>query len=60
MVLAVGNIMNGGTPKGRSDGFDYGVYIKISSTKDNSNKSLLGFIMKQMCDKDPTVRERWS
>ena len=45
MTLAIGNIMNGGSTKGRSDGFDFQVISKINSTKDNANKSMLNFIM---------------
>ena len=45
MTLAIGNIMNGGTPKGRADGFDFSVIVKIKETKDNSNQSMLTFIM---------------
>jgi len=41
MALAIGNIMNGGTPKGQSDGFELSVLTKLSSTKDNTNKSML-------------------
>lgn len=41
LALAVGNIINGGTPKGQSDGFDLPVMDKLNSTKDNSNKSML-------------------
>ena len=36
MALAVGNIMNGGTAKGRSDGFELAVFSKLNTTKDNS------------------------
>ena len=50
MALAVGNILNGGTPKGRSDGFEFAVYPKLQSTKDNNNKSMLNFILKQLSD----------
>ena len=45
MALAVGNILNGGTPKGQSDGFDLSVVTKLGSFKDNSNNSMLQFIM---------------
>jgi len=55
MALAIGNIMNGGTPKGRSDGFELSVMEKIKSTKDNSNKSMLQFIMIKLVDADPNL-----
>ena len=44
MALSVGNIMNGGTPKGQADGFDLPVVSKIGSTKDNNNKTMMTFI----------------
>lgn len=36
MALAVGNIMNGGSTKGRSDGFELSVMTKLNTTKDNN------------------------
>lgn len=45
MTLAIGNIMNGGTPKGQSDGYELGILSKITSTKDNTNKSMLHWIV---------------
>ena len=55
MALAVGNIMNGGTAKGQSDGFDFPVIAKLNQTKDNSNKSLLNFIMRKLAEADPEL-----
>lgn len=37
MTLSIGNILNGGTPKGRADGFDLPVLGKLVSMKDNTN-----------------------
>jgi len=59
MALAIGNIMNGGTPKGRSDGFDLSVIAKLNTTKDNSNTSMLFFIMKQLVKADPELGTRF-
>jgi len=33
---------------------------KLGQTKDNSNKSLLAFIMNQLCTADPDLKERYS
>lgn len=50
MALAMGNIINGGTPKGQSDGYDLAILEKLQTTKDNSNKTMLSFIMKTLVD----------
>ena len=55
MALAIGNIMNGNTPKGRSDGFELAVLSKLNTTKDNSQSSMLQFIMKKLVDADPAL-----
>jgi len=44
MALAIGNVLNGNTPKGQADGFDMSVLGKLSSTKDNTGQSMLQFI----------------
>ena len=36
MALAIGNILNGDSPKGQADGFDMSVLDKLVSIKDNS------------------------
>lgn len=46
----MGNIINGGTPKGQSDGYDLAILEKLQTTKDNSNKTMLSFIMKTLVD----------
>ena len=48
MTLAIGNLLNGGTPKGQSDGFDLGVLGKISGLKDNNGESMLKYIVKKI------------
>ena len=59
MALAVGNIMNGGTAKGRSDGYELAVFSKLNTTKDNSQRSMLQFIMKKLTDADPELPNRY-
>ena len=59
MALAIGNIMNGGTPKGQSDGFELSVLLKLNTTKDNSNKSMLQFIMAQLHKGDEELVHNW-
>ena len=45
-LVALGNHLNGGTPKGRADGFALADLGKVSVTKDNANKeSLLGYAL---------------
>jgi hypothetical protein len=36
-TLGIGNVLNGGTPKGQADGFDLAVLGKINLMKDNQN-----------------------
>ena len=55
MALAIGNIMNGNTPKGRSDGFELGVLSKLNTTKDNNQRPMLQFIMKKLVEADPDL-----
>lgn len=55
MTLAIGNIMNGGTAKGQSDGYELGILAKITSTKDNTNKSMLHWIVQELVRVDAEV-----
>ena len=48
MTLSIGNILNGGTPKGQADGFDLPVLGKLVSMKDNTNQTLLQLICKKI------------
>jgi len=43
-ILTYGNILNGGTPKGQADGFNLDILNKLTSLKDNSNKTFLQII----------------
>lgn len=52
-TLSIGNILNGGTPKGQADGFDLPVLGKLVSMKDNTNQTLLQLICKKITDEDP-------
>ena len=36
-TLGIGNVLNGGTPKGQADGFELAVLGKLNSMKDNQN-----------------------
>lgn len=40
-TLSIGNILNGGTPKGQADGFDLPVLGKLQSMKDSTNRTML-------------------
>lgn len=51
--------MNGGTAKGRSDGFELSVITKLNTTKDNSQKSMLQFIMARMTEADEELPPRF-
>ena len=45
IILTIGNILNGGTPKGQADGFSLDILEKINSVKDNTNqKTLMHYI----------------
>lgn len=52
MVLGIGNILNGGTPKGQADGFDLGVLGKVNLVKDVNGQSMLTFICKKLKEED--------
>lgn len=51
-VLAIGNVLNGGTLKGQADGFDLPVFTKLTSMKDKDGKTLLQYIMSKLKAKD--------
>lgn len=53
-ILAIGNILNGGTQKGQADGFSLDILSKISSVKDNNNKTLTQYICNIMKREDDT------
>jgi formin 2 len=57
MTLSIGNILNGGTPKGQADGFDLPVLGKLVSMKDNTNQTLLQLICAKIADKHPEFPE---
>merc|ERR1712061_249580 len=41
LILHVGNYLNGGTPRGRADGFDLDTLTKLGKLKDTQKSSLL-------------------
>jgi outer membrane murein-binding lipoprotein Lpp len=43
-VLAIGNILNGGTTKGQADGFSLEILPKLNSIKDINNRNINQFI----------------
>lgn len=51
-TLSIGNILNGGTPKGQADGFDLPVLGKLQSMKDSTNRTLLSYICEKINDKE--------
>jgi len=52
-ILAIGNVLNGGTAKGQADGFDLPVFTKLTAMKDATGKSLLEYIMLKLKEADP-------
>lgn len=54
-ILAVGNVLNGGSAKGQADGFDVPVFGKLTSMRDKEGKSLIEYIMLQMKNQDDTI-----
>lgn len=47
-ALAIGNILNAGSNKGQSDGFETQCINKLNSMKDNTGRSMLKFILEKM------------
>jgi len=56
-ILAVGNVLNGGTAKGQADGFDLQVFGKVHMFRDNSGQSIMQYVCKIMKAKDDTFPE---
>ena len=52
MILSIGNILNGGTPKGQADGFDLSTLSKAAIVKDNSGSSMLNYICRKLYASD--------
>jgi len=48
VILAVGNILNGGTNKGQADGFDLNVLGKVHTFRDNGGTSILEYVCRKM------------
>ncbi|KAK8798726.1 hypothetical protein WA158_007810 [Blastocystis sp. Blastoise] len=49
VVLAVGNYLNGGSPRGGAWGYQLNILIKLKDTKTNDNKSSLLHYILQLC-----------
>jgi len=56
-TLAIGNVLNGGGPKGQSDGFEMSVFSKIAQMKDNTNQTMMQFILKKIYAQDPGLHQ---
>lgn len=58
-TLAIGNIINGGNAqKGQSDGFEMAVLGKLTTTKDNNNKTMMQYILQKMYAEDPDLHQK--
>ena len=53
-ILGLGNIMNGGTPKGQADGFSLDILPKLAGIKDTSGRGFLTYICTKTNKEDPT------
>lgn len=47
-ILSLGNILNGGTPRGQADGFYLEALSKMTTTKDLNNRTILQLICERM------------
>lgn len=56
-ILAVGNVLNGGSAKGQADGYDLQVIGKVHTFRDNSGQSILQYVCKAMKAKDENFPE---
>jgi hypothetical protein len=48
IILAIGNILNGGSKIGQADGFEIRALSTCAQFKDNNKKTMLSFICKKM------------
>jgi len=55
LVLHVGNYLNGGTARGRADGFELGTLVKVAQLRSAGGNTLLDFIVEQMERDSPGV-----
>jgi len=54
-TLAIGNVLNGGTNKGRADGFYLDAISKTTTLKASDGNTILQYIMKKLKTEDPEV-----
>jgi hypothetical protein len=55
-LLAMGNYLNGDTPKGQADGFHLKILAKLDTTRDKTNKvSLLQYAIEAAVKKQPRI-----
>lgn len=57
-TLSIGNILNGGGPKGQADGFELAVFGKIAQMKDNTNQTMMQYILKKIYADDDTIHQK--
>lgn len=53
LILQVGNYLNGGTPRGRADGFELDTLAKLGKLKASYQSTLLDFLVAQMERESP-------
>ena len=51
-ILALGNIMNGGTARGQADGFYLEALSKVTTTKDINNRTMMQMICEKLKQED--------
>ena len=57
-VLAVGNYCNGGTARGRADGFEFGILEQLVNTKGADGVTVLDFVADELRKADASLMER--
>lgn len=57
MTLSIGNIMNGGTPRGRADGFELPILDNLNNVQDSSKQSLLQYILRKLDAQDEDFQD---
>jgi len=55
IILALGNFLNSGTPKGNAIGFSLRSLEKLNDTKSNDKATLLSFLIEYVEDKKPEI-----
>ncbi|CAE7477130.1 DGAT2 [Symbiodinium necroappetens] len=58
LILATGNYLNGGTPRGQADGFDLSELEKLTGIQDADGKDLRHFVLQVFCQQMPVQAEQ--